>query len=135
MARENVEAFKRAVGAMNRGDIEGMLEVCDPEVAWRDAINVMFGGEATLYRGHDAVRRLFRDLYESFAEIDADYRDFRDLGERLVSLGQLRMRGKESGAETRSPVAALTEWSDGKAIRVLTYLDHNEALEAAGLRE
>jgi ketosteroid isomerase-like protein len=135
MSKENVEAFKRGVGAMNRGDIEGMLEVCDPEVAWRDAINVMFGGEATLHRGHAAVRELFRDLYESFAEIDADYRDLRDLGDRLVSLGQLRMRGKESGAETESPVAALTEWRDGKVIRVLTYLDHTEALEAAGLRE
>jgi ketosteroid isomerase-like protein len=135
MSQENVEAFKRGVEAMNRGDIEVMLEVCDPEVAWRDAINVMFGGEATMYQGHAAVRELFRDLYESFSDIDADYRDFKDLGERLVSLGQLRMRGKESGAETESPVAALTEWRDGKVIRVLTYLDHAEALEAAGLRE
>jgi ketosteroid isomerase-like protein len=57
---------------MNRRDIDGMLEVCDPDVAWRDAINVMFGGEATVYRGHDAVRELFRDLYESFADISAD---------------------------------------------------------------
>ena len=135
MSQENVEAFKRGVAAMNRGDIEGMLEVVDHEVAWRDAINVMFGGEATLYRGHDAVRELFRDLYESFAEIEADYRDFRDLGERVVGLGQLRMRGRESGAEAKSPVAALTEWKDGKAIRVWTYLDHNDALTAAGLSE
>ena len=56
MSRENVEAFKRGVDAMNHGDIEGLLEVCDPGVAWRDAINTIFGGEATLYRGHDAVR-------------------------------------------------------------------------------
>jgi ketosteroid isomerase-like protein len=135
MSEENVEAFRRGVGAMNRGDIEAMLEVCDPEVAWRDAINVMFGGEATLYRGHDAVRELFQDLYESFADIDADYSDVRDLGERVVALGQIHMRGKESGAKTESPVAALTEWRQGKAIRVLTYLDHKEALEAAGLKE
>ena len=57
------------------------------------------------------------------------------MGERVLGLGHLRMRGKESRAETESPVAALTEWSDGKTIRVLTYLDHAEALEAAGLRE
>ena len=45
MSQENVEAFKRGVDAMNHGDIEGMLEFCDPEVAWRDAINAMFGGK------------------------------------------------------------------------------------------
>ena len=95
----------------------------------------MFGGEATMYGGHDAVRELFRDLYGSFAEIDADYSDVRELGARVLGLGHLRMRGKGSGAEIESPVAALTEWSNGRAIRVLTYLDHAEALEAARLRE
>jgi ketosteroid isomerase-like protein len=135
VSQENVEAFKRGIRAMNRGDIDGMLEVCDSEVAWRDAINVMFGGEATFYRGHDAVRDLFRDLYESFAEIDADYSDVRDLGEQVLGLGSLRMLGKESRAKTESPVAALTRWSNGKAIRVLTYLDHAEALKVAGLEE
>jgi ketosteroid isomerase-like protein len=136
MSRENVEAFKRAVKAMNGGDIDGMLEVIDPDVAWRDAINAIFGGEATMYRGHDAVREVFRDLYGSFAEIDADYYDVRDLDyERVLGLGHLRMRGRESGAETESAVAAFTEWSNGKAVRVLTYLDHAEAIEAAGLED
>ena len=135
MSEENVEAFKRGSAAWNRGDIEGLLEVVDPEIVWRDAINVMFGGEAATHRGHRAVRVLFQDLFESFAEIEADFRDFRDLGERVVALGQIRMRGRESGVETESPFAALTEWRDGKAIRVSSYLDHNEALEAAGLSE
>jgi ketosteroid isomerase-like protein len=135
MSQENVEAFKRGISAMNRQDINRMLEVCDPDVVWRDAINVMFGGEATMYRGHEQVREVFQDLYESFAEIDADYSDVRDLGERVLGLGHLRMLGKESGAETESPVAALTEWTNGKATRVLTYLNHAEALEDAGLEK
>ena len=32
MSEENVEAFKRGVAAWNRGDIDAMLEVDDPEV-------------------------------------------------------------------------------------------------------
>jgi len=135
MSQENVEALKRGISAMNRGDIEGMLEIVHPEVVWRDAINAMFGGEATLYHGHGGVRDLFQDLFGAFAEIDADYPDYRDLGDRVVALGQLRMRGRESGAVTESPLAALVEWKDGKLIRVLTWLDHAEALEAAGLSE
>ena len=135
MSKENVEAFKRGSAAWNRGDIEGLLEVVDPEIVWRDAINVLFGGEAATHRRHRGVRELFEDLFESFAEIETDFRDFRDLGERVVALGQIRMRGRESGVETESPFAALTEWRDGKAIRVSSYLDHHEALEAAGLPE
>ena len=133
MTRGNVESFNRAASAINSGDVEGMLELCEPDVMWRDAINAMFGGEATMYRGHDEVREVFRDLYESFAEIHTGYADIRDLGERVLGLGHLRMLGKESGVETDSPLAVLTEWTNGKAISVLTYLDHAEGLQAAGL--
>jgi ketosteroid isomerase-like protein len=135
MSRENVEAFKRGSAAWNCGDLEGLLEVVDPEIVWRDAINVMFGGEAATVQGHRAVSEMFHDLFASFAEIETDFRDFWDLGERVVALGQIRMWGKESRVETGSPFAALTEWRDGKAIRVQTYLDPEEALEAAGLSE
>jgi ketosteroid isomerase-like protein len=135
MSKENVEAFRRGSAAWNRGDLEGLLEVVDPGIVWRDAINVLFGGEAATHRGHCGVRELFQDLFESFAEIETDFRDFRDLGERVVALGQIGMRGRESGVETESPFAALTERRDGKAIRVSSYLDHNEAIEAAGLSE
>ena len=135
MSEENVEAFQRGIEAMNRRDIDSMLEDVDPEVDWRDAINEMFGGQATMYRGHDAVRELFQDLYDSFAEIEVEYPEVRDLGDRMVAIGRIRTRGNESGAETESPVAAFIEWKHAKAVRVLTYLDPAEALEAAGLRE
>jgi ketosteroid isomerase-like protein len=105
MSQENVEAFKRGSAAMNRGDVEAMLEVVDPEIVWRDAINVMFGGEATMCQGHRAVRELFEDLFESFAEIEIDYRDFRDLGERIVALGQARIVDRESTVETEMDAA------------------------------
>jgi ketosteroid isomerase-like protein len=62
-------------------------------------------------------------------------RRFRDLGARLLAIGQTRARGKASGAELVSPIAYLVDLRDGKAFRVRTYLDPKEALEAAGLRE
>jgi ketosteroid isomerase-like protein len=135
MSEENVEAFQRGIEALNRRDIDSMLQEVDPDVSWRDAINEMFGGPATMYRGHDAVRGLFQDLYDSFAEIEVEYPDVRDLGEQMVAIGRIRTRGNESGAETDSPVASFIEWRHAKAVRVLTYLDPEEALEAAGLSE
>lgn len=104
IAHGAIRAEGRASGVALEGDAYHRFWLwqdaeCDrPGVAWRDAINVMFGGEATMYQGHDAVRELFRDLYGSFAEIAADYWDVRDLGERAPGLGHLHMRGTGDAA-------------------------------------
>jgi uncharacterized protein len=135
VSQENVEVFKRAVEAANRRDVESLLEELDPEVEWHPGMPALVGGEATMYRGREGVRELWRDLYAAFVEIHVEFPETRDLGERIVAIGRIRARGKESGAETESPFAYVVEVRDGKAIRVHTYLDHTEALEAAGLRE
>jgi ketosteroid isomerase-like protein len=64
-----------------------------------------------------------------------EFQEIRDLGDQLVAIGSLRTRGKESGAQTESPWGAVAEYKNGKVTRLRTYLDRNEALEAAGLRE
>jgi ketosteroid isomerase-like protein len=136
MSQENVEAFKRATAAVNRRDVEGFLDGLDPEVVWpRPAILVSLGGEATVYRGHEGIREVLRDVYDALAELHVEYPEIRDLGDRLVAIGRLRARGTESGATTESAVVTVTDFRNGKAVRIRTYLDPKEALEAAGLEE
>jgi ketosteroid isomerase-like protein len=132
---EDLENVRRGIEAFNRRDVEGVLEVLDSDVEWHDIFTVMLGGETTVVRGHAGVRRLMRDQDEVFAEFDAEYAEMRDLGQRVVALGVLRTRGRESGAETRSPVGAVLDFKDGKAILVRTFLDTGEALEAAGVED
>jgi ketosteroid isomerase-like protein len=135
MSQENVQAFKRFADANNRRDVEAMLEELDPEVEWHSAILRSLGGEATVHRGHDGVREMLRDLYEAFSEFQVEFTEIRDLGDRIVAIGRWITRGEESGVETAPPLAAVVEFKDGKAIRVRSYLDPQDALEAAGLRE
>ncbi len=135
MSQENVEAFTRGLEAGNRGDVETLLEVLDPEVAWHSALHALLGGEATVYRGHDGVREMLRDLYQAFDEIHIEISEIRDLGDGLVAIGRNRARGKGSGAETETPFALVTEIKNGKTTSVRGYLDPKEALKAAGLRE
>ena len=134
MSQENVETFKRGLEAGNRGDVETLLEVLDPDVAWHSALHALIGGEATAFRGHDGVREMLRDLYEAFDEIHFEISEIRDLGDRLVAIGRSRVRGKASGADVESPIGFVTEFKNGKAISVHNYLDPEEALEAAGRR-
>jgi ketosteroid isomerase-like protein len=136
MSQEDVEAFKRAIEAANRRDVDALLEELDPDVEWpRPAILESLGGEAMVYRRREGVRELVRDVYESFAEIHVEITEIRDLGDRLVPIGRLRARGTESGAETESPLGYFVHYKNGKAIQIRTFLDPEEALEAAGLRE
>ena len=67
MSQQNVEAFKRGLEAGNRGDVETLLEELDPEVEWHSALHALLGGEQTVFRGHDGVREMLRDLNETIS--------------------------------------------------------------------
>ena len=135
MSEENVESFKRGTEAYNRRDLDGLLKTLDPEVEWHSALLIPFGGAASVSRGHDGVRELLDEVYEALAEIHLDYSEIRDLGDRIVGIGRIRTRGKHSGAVTELALGTVTDMKNGKAIRIWTYLDPEEALEAAGLSE
>jgi ketosteroid isomerase-like protein len=135
MSRENVDAFERAIEAYNRRDIDAFLEPIDPEVELPGALQALLESEAKVYRGYEGVRQWVRDIDEALANIRLELPEIHDLGDRLVAIGRLSARGQASGAETESPFGCVVEWKNGKATRVVSFLDRKEALEAAGLRE
>ena len=135
MSQENVEIVRRVSDAYNRRDVGAMLDELHPEIEWHPWLQIQLGGGATVYRGHQAVRKGIRELEEAFSEIEAEQTEIRDLGERVVAIGRLRGRGNESGVITESAIAWIVEFKSGKVIRVREYLDPKKALEALGLRE
>ena len=135
MSQENIQALHRFNDAQNRRDVEAMLKELDPEVEWHSVILGSLRGEATVFRGHDGIRELLRDLYEAFDEFRVEYSEVRDLGDRLVAIGHWIARGEGSGAETTTPIAVVVDIKNGKATRLEFYRDPHDALEAAGLRE
>ena len=132
MSQDNVEIVRRVSDAYNRRDVGAMLDELHPEVEWHPWLQVQLGGAATVYRGHQGVRKGIRELEEAFSEIESEPTEIRDLGERVVAIGHLRGRGIESGAITESAIAWIVEFKSGKVIRVREYLDPEEALEAVG---
>jgi ketosteroid isomerase-like protein len=130
MSQANGEAFKRAIEAYNRRDVEALLRELDTEIEWRPVLPVVLGGDATVYRGHDGVRQLLGDLDE--VERQLDFSEIREAGDHVVATGSLRIRGKSSGALSESPFGCVAELKNGKAIRIQTYLDPSDALEHLG---
>ena len=134
MSQENVETLRRGLEAFSRADVEAALEVLDAEVEWYPAVQPMLG-ERTVYRGHQGVRDMFRNMDEVYLEFRIEDAEFRDLGDRVVATCRIRARGKQSGAESDSPFGYLFDFRNGTVVRVRSFLDPKEALEAAGLRE
>lgn len=128
-----MEAFKRAILAYNGQDVRALLEELAPDVEWRPLNQVMFGGKASVYRGHDGVRRFMTEVEEAFAQARIEKLEVRDLGERVFGSGQLHIRGRASGVEADSLIAWLAEFKDGRMTRIKDYLDPRQALEDAGL--
>jgi ketosteroid isomerase-like protein len=135
MSQANVDVFKRAFDAINRRDAEALVAELDPEVERHPAILMAIGGKQTVYRGHEGVREWLRDLYETLSEFRAEYPDIRDLGDRTVAIGHFHARGTASEVAIESPHATVVEFKNGKGIRIRTFLDPKDALDAAGLRE
>jgi ketosteroid isomerase-like protein len=136
MSQENVEAAQRAIDTFNRRDIEAHLAEIDPEAEFHIALFAMFGGESSVFRGHEGIRESWRDLDGTFAEFQiVEISEIRDLGQRVVAIGKLRARGKESGADVESPIGYVAEFKNGRMVRLDDYFSPEEALEAAGRSE
>jgi ketosteroid isomerase-like protein len=134
MLQENVEAAKRFIGAYNRQDFEAMLDDLDPEIELQSGILTKLGGEAAVYREHEGFARACETCFGALGETRSEYSEIRGLGDRTVTIGCLRARGRESGAETESPWGGVADFKNGKAICIRSYVNVEEALEAAGCR-
>jgi ketosteroid isomerase-like protein len=126
MSQENVEVARQVDFAFNRRDVAHLLDQLDPEVEWIPTMAVL---EGRVYHGHDGVRRWIEDLGTDWELFEQYSEEVHDLGDRVLVLGGWRTRGV---AGVNRP-AWLYYFRQGKIVRLETYIDRAEALEAARL--
>jgi ketosteroid isomerase-like protein len=131
MSQENVDTFRRNNEAVSRGDIEAFLVALDPDIEFIPRRAAVQG----VYRGHEGMRKFVAENAESFDLYQVSHQEFRDLGDRFLAFGTVRVRGKESGAEVTTPTAMVATFRDGKMVRVEDFGETSEALKAVGLEE
>jgi ketosteroid isomerase-like protein len=129
MSQEIVDAFRRGADAINAGGLE--LESIHPEVVFEPLRSRTEGA----FVGHEGMRRFVADTAEMFELFNASYTDVRDLGDSVLAIGSIRMRGKVSGVETDVPTAVIAEFRDGLLRRFKDYGDARSAFRAAGVRQ
>ncbi len=128
-----MEIVKRGIDAFNRRDVDAFAEVTSIDLELSTALaRTVEGGS---YRGREGIDTYFADLRDTWDEVRILGDEFRDLGDRVLVLGRLEGRGKGSGVPVKASWGMISEFRDGKTSRIRTYLDHDEALRAAGLSE
>jgi ketosteroid isomerase-like protein len=131
MSQENLDAFRRGTDAISRGEVIDIPQLVHPEAVFEP----LRSGTEGAFVGHEGMRRFIEDTEEMFELFQINYTDIRDLGDRLLAIGSIRMRSRGSGVEADVPSAAVAEYRDGLLWRYKDYGDGRTALSAAGLRE
>jgi ketosteroid isomerase-like protein len=133
MSRENLEAMRQTLGALDRRDRPAWLAQCDQDFevvasgAWPDA---------ELIRGPGPAWDFYVEVMEAFEDFVSADAELVDAGaDKVLAHSRHDLRGKASGAAVEFDYWVVVTFRDGKRHRDEWFVDRAEALEAAGLRE
>ena len=132
MSQENVELTRRVLGAFNRADLDAYVALMDEDV---EVVPRMVGRLGQTVRGHEGIRRWWKDLFEVVPDLTVEVGEVRDFGD--VTL--VRTTYGRHGASSEAPIATTNwlslRWRAGKCVFWISKPTEDEALEAVGLRE
>ena len=131
MSQENVEILRKGIAAWNQRDADLWLSYAAPEIEWLPAGPAAV--DSTVYRGYEECARGFAAVWETWAVFEFQEGEVRDLGDSVLWLGRVKMRGSASQVELDQEFAVYSLLCNGKVTRTLTFLSWQEALEAVGL--
>jgi ketosteroid isomerase-like protein len=131
MSQENAEVVRRIYELLNRGDVEGVVELCDDEFLM-DMTERVFNPDT--YRGPDGIRRFYAGVQDAWESYRWDVEETRIAGDSVVALLHCEGKSREGGPGVDWRVAWLWELRRGMPVSLRFYRQRADALEAAGLR-
>jgi ketosteroid isomerase-like protein len=129
VSREHVEAFRRGAAALEDNDMSAIAEFVHPDLVFEPQRAATEGA----YTGLEGIRRFAADTHETFGVFKPQLSDVRDLGDDVLAIGTITVRGSGSGLETEIPAAIVATYRDGLLWRYKDYGEAEAALRAAGL--
>jgi ketosteroid isomerase-like protein len=131
MSEENVEIAREIYRAWERGDFSS-VEWADPDIEFM----LGSGADEAVHRGTEAIGQAWAEWLRAWDEFRVDAHEFLDLGDDVLVMVEFGGRAKKSGVPIEKMLGGnLLSFRNGKVVRLVTFTDRNDALEAAGLRE
>jgi ketosteroid isomerase-like protein len=132
MSQANVEVATAAIDAFNEREVPAFAALTTPDFQWSPS---MVAIEGTIFRGREGIERYFESLEFAWEKFHIHRGRFREAEGVAVMLGHLEGRGMGSGVPVDSSLGMVFDFQDGLISRIRGFLDHAEALRAAGLDE
>jgi ketosteroid isomerase-like protein len=130
MSEERVEVARRILDALNRGDRDIWLELCDPEIEWNPPAEWPESGGI---RGREAVWEFVATLNEPWEQGDYEIAEIVDPGgDKLAARLHRTMRGKASGLVAEFDYWTVLTFRADKLSRCQWFSDRADAESASG---
>jgi ketosteroid isomerase-like protein len=130
MATAGEEPVRAFAEAINRGDLDAAIALCDPEIEFLSVLAV----SGRRYIGHAGIREYFDDVDSAWAEWRVEvHRTAPAPDGRVAIVMTMHVRGKESGAFLSEQTGHVWTLRDGKLRRNEPYREPDEALRAVGI--
>ena len=131
MSAAEIETIRTLYAAVERNDWETAAQHADPEFAFTPPdVNPLRG----TYRGVEAVRQFFEELWAAFDEVELTPTEFIEADDgRILAFLDFELRPTGTDASIAQHIAHLWTMRSGKAFDCRVYVERAEALAAAGL--
>lgn len=133
MSEKNVEVVRELVEAWNQHDEALAVGYLTTDVEWAPAGPAAV--ERVVYRGREECSEGFASVWETWEEFHFEESEIRDLGDSVLWLGRVHMKGGASHIELDQEFANHFLLRDDLIARATAFLSWTEALGAAGLEE
>ena len=133
MSQENVEIVRAAFDAFERGDTDGVLSLCDPEIEITQAADLL--GAPQHQHGHAGMLEAIAVWTEQWDDYRIEVIGLTDLGDQVMVNQMSRGRGKHTGVPVEMLFTFLFVVRAGKITEWRIFTREDEALKAVGLAE
>jgi uncharacterized protein len=120
---EGSEFADRVYAAINARDREAIKALSAPDI--------VVGTTVEAYRGAEAVLEWMDEGDDAFDDFAIDLLEVEELGGHVVASMRQRGRGKASGAEVDHHFTHVWTLRDGRAIRLQSFSNHDDAVRYA----
>jgi ketosteroid isomerase-like protein len=133
MSQENVEVVRRGLEGFNQGDIEGALDMYDPQVE----VRTLLSGSA---HGRHELRAVILEREKAIGAVQYLPEEMIDMGDTIIGVVRATGKGPLSGISDKDfpagqQLAFVWTLRGGLVIRQEMFSSKADALEAVGLRE
>ncbi len=120
----SLQIVKDLYVALERGDIEKVLELFDPQVAWHEAEGNPMEPSGTPWIGVQTVlNNMSQRIMATWDGLTMSGRQFYDAGDTIVVEGRYHATHKATGKKMDTPFCHIWKVRDGRVVNFQQYTD------------